>query len=276
MESITGENIKPNRWLKCVPNALTLCNSLCGFAAILYTLRAYEKYYNSNNALSVFAISAILICCAMIFDAFDGFAARLFHASSMHGLQMDSLADMVTFGVAPASLVAIMAHSLRDWDLNRSQELLIYVLCSVYLGGAALRLATYNVHAILEKKSDEQFSGLPSPGAAAAICVVVVFAYKTNIGLKQLAVILPYYAAVLGLLMVSPIPYVHAAKWLMSMGRNRRRAILFVIMLVAIGIFQIHALVTIIILYVLSGPVGWLYDKLFHRLPDTDLTESGN
>ena len=117
------ELIKTNRWLKCVPNSLTLCNSLCGFAAILYTLRAYERFYNSSNALSVFATSAVLICCAMIFDAFDGFAARLFNAASMHGIQMDSLADMVTFGVAPATLVAIMTHSLRDWDLNRTQEI---------------------------------------------------------------------------------------------------------------------------------------------------------
>ena len=137
------ELIKTNRWLKCVPNSLTLCNSLCGFAAILYTLRAYERFYNSSNALSVFATSAVLICCAMIFDAFDGFAARLFNAASMHGIQMDSLADMVTFGVAPATLVAIMTHSLRDWDLNRTQEILVYILCSVYLGCAALSGSGY-------------------------------------------------------------------------------------------------------------------------------------
>ena len=234
------ELIKTNRWLKCVPNSLTLCNSLCGFAAILYTLRAYERFYNSSNALSVFATSAVL----------------------MHGIQMDSLADMVTFGVAPATLVAIMTHSLRDWDLNRTQEIMVYILCSVYLGCAALRLATYNVHAILEKKSGDKFSGLPSPGAAAAICVVVVFASTTNIGLKQLAVILPYYAAVLGLLMVSPIPYTHAAKWLLSVRRNRKRALLLVVMLVAVAVFRIQALTAIITLYILSGPAGWVWHKL--------------
>ena len=241
------ELIKTNRWLKCVPNSLTLCNSLCGFAAILYTLRAYERFYNSSNALSVFATSAVLICCAMIFDAFDGFAARLFNAASMHGIQMDSLADMVTFGVAPATLVAIMTHSLRDWDLNRTQEIMVYILCSVYLGCAALRLATYNVHAILEKKSGDKFSGLPSPGAAAAICVVVVFASTTNIGLKQLAVILPY---------------THAAKWLLSVRRNRKRALLLVVMLVAVAVFRIQALTAIITLYILSGPAGWVWHKL--------------
>ena len=99
--------VERNRWLRFVPNSLTLGNSLCGFAAILYTLRAYE---GRDLDLGIFAVSAWVILCAMIFDALDGFAARIFNAASMHGVQKDSLADMVTFGVAPATLVAIFAH----------------------------------------------------------------------------------------------------------------------------------------------------------------------
>ncbi|MBR2633495.1 MAG: CDP-alcohol phosphatidyltransferase family protein [Lentisphaeria bacterium] len=159
--------------LKFLPNTLTIFNSICGFIAIIYTLRAYET---EPGNMRVFCISAIMIFSAMVFDALDGLAARLLDAASEKGIQMDSLSDMVTFGVAPAVLVAIMTHSLRDWAMDRSQELLVYALCSIYIGCAALRLATYNVMAMSkEKKDGNYFSGLPSPGAAAAICVMVFF-----------------------------------------------------------------------------------------------------
>jgi len=251
--------------LRHVPNALTLCNSLCGFAAILYTLRAYE-YNETHQALWVFVVSSIMIFSAMVFDAMDGFAARLLDAASLHGIQMDSLSDMVTFGVAPATLVAIMTHCLRDWSLNRTQEIWVYLACSVYLGGAALRLATYNVHAMQEKKSSEYFSGLPSPGAAAALCVVVFFAYawggSTDAVLRKLAFILPCYAAVLGLLMTSTIPYVHAAKWLLSVRRSKVRLAMLIAMLAIAVIFRTSGLMFLVTAYVFSGPVTWMIRKL--------------
>ena len=62
--------------------------------------------------------------------------------------------------------------------------------------------------------------------------------------------------------MVSPIPYTHAAKWLLSVRRNRKRALLLVVMLVAVAVFRIQALTVIIPLYILSGPAGWLWRKL--------------
>ena len=207
-------SLRDARIFKIVPNSLTIGNSLCGFMAILYTLRAYDDSRDTSAMLLVFVVSAWMIFAAMIFDALDGFAARAFNATSMTGIQMDSLADMVTFGVAPATLVAIMTHVLRG-ELTDTQILATYALCSVYLGCAALRLAIYNVKAMAEHKNSKSFSGLPSPGGAAAICVTIFFVYSlstrdtVNIDLKRLAFILPVYAAVLGLLMVSSIPYLH-------------------------------------------------------------------
>ncbi len=254
--------IERNKWLKAVPNSLTLCNSLCGFAAILYTLRVYERSVLCEpvNA-AIFAFSAWLILFAMVFDALDGFAARIFNAASMHGIQMDSLADMVTFGLAPATVVAIMTHTLRG-TLLPWQEIMVYLLCSVYLGGAALRLATYNVHAILNKKSGEKFSGLPSPGAAAAICSVVLYAQYSSLNLERLAFFLPAYAAVLGLLMVSPIPYTHFGKWIVSVRRNPRRLALLAIMVLGIFVFKALGLFVLVTLYILSGPALSLVDYL--------------
>jgi len=251
--------------LKCVPNALTIGNSLCGFIAILNTLRAYDDSANSDYILSVFVLSAMMIFAAMIFDALDGLAARAFHAASMTGIQMDSLADMVTFGVAPATLVAILAHRLYG-KLISWQVLIVYALCSVYLGCAALRLAIYNVKAITEHKNSKSFSGLPSPGGAAAICVIIFFVYALSPNessriMKLLAFILPGYAALLGLLMVSNIPYLHVGKWLVTMGRSLKKLLLFIVLMALVTIFRSYALAAIVTLYILSGPLSLLLPK---------------
>jgi len=207
-----------------------------------------------------------MILFAMIFDAFDGFTARLLHVASMYGIQMDSLSDMVTFGVAPATLVAIMAHNIRELATLR-EFIPVCVLCSIYIGCAALRLATYNVHAIVEKKSSEKFSGLPSPGAAAAICSVVFFSscIPENVSGRVLPVLmrfLPWYVAFLGLLMVSSIPYTHFAKWIVSTKRNRRRLIVLLCILVCwavISFFGYGLVVPFVFIngYVFWGPAGY-------------------
>lgn len=253
--------VERNRWLRFVPNSLTLGNSLCGFAAILYTLRAYE---GRDLDIGIFAVSAWVILCAMIFDALDGFAARIFNAASMHGVQMDSLADMVTFGVAPATLVAIFAHKLRG-ALLPNQEFIIYLLCSVYLGGAALRLATYNVHVIQGKKESANFSGLPSPGAAAAICSVVMLAQSERIPEDKIALWLPIYAAILGLLMVSPFEYFHFAKWLQTAFRNKKRLFAVAALVILVVCFRTAAFAALITLYVLGNPLYAIGKRLFGK-----------
>lgn len=242
------------RWLRHIPNALTICNSLFGFAAILYLVRACGQGADGEAIVAACVFSSWLIFSAMIFDAFDGFAARLLNAASMHGIQMDSLSDMVTFGVAPATMVAVLSTRLID-RLTPTQEGLIYVLCAVYLGCAALRLATYNVHAILQKKSSGTFTGLPSPGAAAAICVAVLFCRDSEIDMRQFAFALPFYAAILGLLMTSNVAYIHAGRWLQSARRNRWRFLLLIVLLALVAAFRLRGLMVVVTGYVLSGPV---------------------
>lgn len=261
------------RILVCIPNFLTLCNSLCGFAAILYSLSVYEHNAQPDNAmqiLNVLAVCAWIILFAMVFDALDGFVARLLNASSLHGIQMDSLADMVTFGLAPAVIIAIMTHWLTlenpSW---LGSAVVTYILCAVYVGCAALRLATYNVHALLEKKSGDLFCGLPSPGAAAGVCSVVMvwefFAEK----LQPLAVWLPVYAALLGLLMVSPIPYFHVGKYLASLKKRPRRLVWVILVAAVLIAAKLPGLVVLLNLYIFSAPVIW-FCKLFCRRKQTE------
>lgn len=258
--------LERNRWIKGIPNALTLCNSLCGFASILLTLQAYKYSDQPELMADIFAWSAGMILFAMVFDALDGFAARILNAASMHGIQMDSLSDMVTFGVAPATLVAVMAHNIHHIDALR-EYLPICILCAVYLGCAALRLATYNVHAIVEKKSSEKFSGLPSPGGAAAICALVIFSACDGIKQELLIRYLPFYAALLGILMVSTVPYMHLAKWIVSTKRNKKRLVFLLFLFALWGVSGIfynwYAFPTLVItVYVIWGPIAYIAVKL--------------
>ena len=293
-ESNSEQVIKHSLWYKKIPTLLTICNSICGFAAILHTLTAYEKALvgNSlnnktfssvafvNNLPSILAVSAWLILFAMIFDALDGWAARKLNATSLHGMQMDSLADMVTFGVAPAVVVAVNAHA-RAFEFHDEGTIYLWVWFSlfIYIGCAALRLALYNVHAMEDKKS-EGFSGLPSPGAAAAICSIFILGnHPDNLIPPEamtwiLGVFLPIYAGVLGVLMNSTIPYPHMGKWLFS-AKNRNRKL---VVLSVLGIFmffdpKLTCAVTITA-YVIGGPLKLIIKKLTGKsLPEDDIYE---
>ncbi len=245
--------IEENRWLKGIPTLLTIGNSLCGFGAILYSLHVYSSAKELTPR--ILTLSAFIVLAAMVFDALDGFTARLFHAASLRGLQMDSLADMVTFGVAPAVIVAVMAHRMKE--LKGGEYYFVWVMCAVYLGCAAFRLATYNVHAMVEKKSSDKFDGLPTPGAAAAICSLVIFFNAANSEHMLLITALPIYAGVLGVLMVSKVRYQHVGKWLQSVRRNRRRlALLFLFLALCCFFNPVYVGVVVVNAYILSGPFG--------------------
>lgn len=240
------------RKLRWLPNTLTLCNSWCGFASILWSLSVYES---ATDIYDVVLISSLIILGAMVFDVLDGFAARMLNATSMIGLQMDSLADMVTFGVAPAVLMVVSTHWLQGVQTTWGVRV-TYLLCAIYVGGAALRLATYNVKAMEHTGDSNIFHGLPSPGAAAAIVSVLLAMRACNLDLKNWVMVLPVYAAVLGILMVSPLPYRHLGKWLLTRKNNQPvKIMILIVLLFAVAIFREYAIFTVITLYVLSGPV---------------------
>ena len=239
------EYLNKNSWVKSVPNILTVCNSLCGFAAILTALQAYKF---DKNPESVFIVSSIMIICALVFDALDGFAARLLNAASLKGVQMDSLADMVTFGVAPAVLVAVMAHL---YSSTLYGYILAWILSAVYLAAAAHRLAQYNVQTMVEKKSSQKFYGLPTPGGAVAICSLI-FLFGDIDPNHSLVKILPFYAGLLGILLVSDIRYQHMGKWLATIRKNRKRQIFLGIVFICLILKP-----AIVIAVLVNGYVVW-------------------
>jgi len=264
------------QWYRFIPTGLTLGNSLCGFGAILNLLHIYAVTTIAEGA-EILGTSAWLIVGAMIFDMLDGWIARMLNAMSLHGAQMDSLADMVTFGVAPAVMVAVMAHTL---DARLIDYRWVWALCAVYMGCAALRLALYNVHAIAGTGKPTEFSGLPSPGAAAAVVTLVLFYTdpKLDADIAMLSQLLPVYAGVIGLLMVSPIEYPHVGRWLGSARHNKLKMLAVITLGILYG--WRPRLITMLAAnaYVLAGPVAHLVRICLTRLPvpppDTECNEA--
>lgn len=246
--------IERNKWLKAVPNTLTICNSLCGFLAILIALQAYSKH---SNLKLVFITSSCMILGAMIFDALDGFAARILNAGSLKGIQMDSLADMVTFGVAPAVLVSVIAHVYGSTSYG---YLLAWGLSAIYLAAVAHRLAKYNIMTMVEKKSSQKFYGLPSTGGAAAICSLVFLFFSNKIDPHHKFIkILPFYVSFLGFLMVSNIRYQHMGKWISTVRRSKLRLLLLVVIILFLIVEPGVGVAVVVNGYVIYGIISEIY-----------------
>ena len=249
--------IDKNRWLKAVPNILTVFNSLCGFLAILTTLKIYNY---PNDSRLVLVISSCMILGAMVFDALDGFAARILNAASLKGIQMDSLADMVTFGVAPAVLVSVIAHKYAATPYGYP---IAWALSAIYLAAAAHRLARYNVMTMVQKKSSQKFYGLSTTAAAAAICSIVFLLSSNEIDSSHYIVkILPFYAGFLGILMVSNIRYQHVGKWLVTVRRNNYRIILLTVVIVMVCVQPSISIAIVVNIYVFYG----LFKDIYRRM----------
>ncbi|MGY1726755.1 CDP-diacylglycerol--serine O-phosphatidyltransferase [Geodermatophilus sp. SYSU D01062] len=175
------------RALATLPSLFTLGNMMCGFAAILVSIRGQ------------YTLAAVLIGLSVLFDITDGAVARLVGAVSAFGLQFDSLADLVSFGLAPALLAFTLFSEGRDeWDP------LGWVVCFLWVACAAIRLARFNT--TIDPTADKRyFTGMPSPGAAGVV-LASVFAFGDQMqGRDRLWVLL--IVAVPALLMVSTIRF---------------------------------------------------------------------
>lgn len=145
-----------------LPNLITLSSVFCGFYAILLSMRGADE--------QDFYRAALLIVYAMFFDTIDGRVARLTKTQSALGVQLDSLADVISFGVAPAALV-------YRWSLE-SLGFLGVLVCFAYVSCGVIRLARFNVLTMGEsgapKKPGKYIIGLPIPGAAGIVVSLVV------------------------------------------------------------------------------------------------------
>jgi CDP-diacylglycerol--serine O-phosphatidyltransferase len=258
----------------------TLGNLVCGFFAIVVASRvpSPDKLIVDPGYLEDLMISGWLIFLAMVFDALDGHVARLSRTTSDFGAQLDSLCDLVTFGVAPAFLLVKLCPQFAS--LHRDA---VWIIAASFAVCAALRLARFNVETG-DEDDHLHFSGLPSPAAAASIASFAIMFYTLR--MKEwgafwddsvgeqihyvLQTLLPIFAVALALLMVSRIPYPHVVNQLFRGQRSLSHVVGVVFALVAIAVIRGYAVPLVCGGYALGPPVRFAWEKLVQRRHQED------
>lgn len=223
-----------------LPNLFTTLNILFGFYSMV-------QVYKGN-----FATAALFIVFSGVFDILDGKIARATHTTSQFGVEYDSLADLNSFGVAPALLMYVWALE----PLGRMGWLagFLYTICG------ALRLARFNTQAASGKS--DTFTGLPIPGAAGMNASLVLFCEKFGIIPSPVLVLLLLY--LLSFLMVSTIAYTSFKKPELFRKMNFNMLVMVILALFLIAAQHEIALFLIGVTYTASGPVA-MFNEMRHR-----------
>ena len=177
---------------KLVPSTITLMALASGITAIRFAV---------EDSKDKWAIAVALIIAAMIFDMLDGRAARLLGADSRFGAQLDSLADLVSFGVAPA--VILYKWSLHDIGNGG------WVAALVFCAASAIRLARFNVEQVRDEgatKGNPYFTGMPTPAAACMVLLPLLISFQFPDTFMHQAWVSVLFIAVTSVLMVSRLP----------------------------------------------------------------------
>ena len=222
------------------PTILTLANLFCGFSSLLLASAGH------------FESAVWIIIIASVFDSLDGKVARASGRSSEFGLQIDSLADVSSFGVAPSFLVyQYYFKSLGTVGIFLSFLPLLF---------AAIRLARFNIMAKDERKTGG-FLGLPSPMAALGIVSVVFLHAKTQWQFLQLVLII--LVPIVCLLMISTIKYsgLPIFSW-NSSRKNKIQLSFFIVSLLGFPIYPHYILTNFMVMYLFSGPFEILVTTL--------------
>jgi CDP-diacylglycerol--serine O-phosphatidyltransferase len=258
------------RKIAIVPTLLTLGNGVCGFAAIAYASkilpRGHLGFSLEDNAY-YYGLSGLFILMAMVFDALDGYAARLSKTASAFGGQLDSLCDAISFGAAPAFLLLRIG---QDWSFARVRQA-IAVVAALYLVCAILRLARFNVENSPDPSSHKRFKGLPSPAAGGCLAALAIldasggwfkewFSSTWTAANSQhvhdfVQYMAPVGALFVALLMVSRVPYPHLTNQLLRGRRPFRFIVQAVLLVFVVALVPDVALFLAFWIYTLSGPI---------------------
>ena len=237
-----------------IPTFLTVMNLFFGFRCMVNSMRAMQAITDGNiaQAMDYFQVACFSLFVAAIFDTFDGLIARSLHATSEFGKEYDSLADVVTFGAAPAVLV-------YAWGLH-TLDRLGGGIAFLFLVAVSLRLARFNV---MTGKSDYRyFVGLPSPAGALTIAAIVNYA-PLPIRDPAFAMVMLLTTTFVAFAMVSPI------RWRSQKGLNlqkERSLMTLLVLALMLGIFSKwprELLFVMAIGYLASGPLMRLWSIAF-------------
>ena len=238
-----------------IPNFITSLNLASGFIAIIFAF---------NGDLLT---ASWLILAAMVFDFLDGFSARLLKAYSEIGKELDSLADVVSFGVAPA----VILYQLLTGALSVSiplfadgvvlKDLLIILVPVLMPVCAALRLAKFNI----DTTQTTSFKGLPTPANALAVISIIIAArYSDSKVIDSFTVssaALIIFTIIISLLMVTRIPLLSLKTSNLKFKGNEGRYLLITAVVVALAVFGLAGTTLIIPLYILVSIISLLFGK---------------
>ena len=275
------------KYITILPSLVTIINGACGFAAITFASQAVtsETGQWSYHRLVVpyFAMAGYMILLAMVADMLDGRLARMSKSTSSFGGQLDSLCDIVSFGVAPAFLmIKIIEHKLSGLtEINpiviSFLERFIWLAAATYLSCAAIRLARFNVENEEDESSHMSFVGLPTPAAAGIIASLVIFHQETVPDItehnmlagvvleKAIVYSLPALALVLAVLMVSRVRYAHVLNQYIR-GKKPFAHLIWILLFLGLIIWCWQlAFVVIFCGFAASGFLKWFYCRFFRR-----------
>ena len=271
------------------PTVMTLGNVFCGFLSIGFVLRA-QSAWSASGDMGEFGrwigLAGWFIFFGMVFDALDGKVARMSKTTSNFGEELDSLADMVTFGVAPALIVKVLATQQHFLPRVGWATSALFVLC------AALRLARFNVETSREEEAHMYFKGLPTPAAAGFIAALTIMFYELReeeamgaqlAGIaKALAPVLdgllyamPFVAVVLAVLMVSNIRYMHAINRLLRGHQPLHYLVTLMLLVLAAWLAKPFSLPLFAGVYIMIGIVGGIKDALYTTFKSKEGEKAG-
>ncbi len=233
------------RGIFILPSSFTVSNIFCGFYAVSCAIKGNME------------LAGVLIGIAMILDALDGRLARMTNTTSDFGVQFDSLADVITFGMAPAVLVYLWAFYHYEGNLSISRA--GWLVSFVFLICAASRLARFNVQSTAAPDK-RYFIGMPTP-AAAAVVGSTIYCFPERLDGDSRAIAVLIAMALLAFLMVSRIKYRSFKDLNLKQPRSYRAVVLIALIIVGIALDPQRMLITVSTVYALSGMIGYVIGK---------------
>ena len=220
-----------------IPNMLTLGNLICGSSAVVALLMHAD-----------FELAFWLVVASAVFDFFDGFAARLLKSVSAIGVELDSLADMVSFGLVPSVAMFCL------WDVAPSSDLPTWMryLTLTIVAFSALRLAKFNI----DDTQTTEFCGLPTPANGLFCLSLAMLMAAGSISLPQWAILT--ISIGMAYMLISPIRMFALKFKGFGWKGNELRYSFILLSVLIIALFTRYAIPTIIIIYVTLSFVRWI------------------
>ena len=285
------------KYIAVLPSFITLMNGALGFIAIVFASRSPEArwsfFFLRDSPISFFVLAGYMIFLAMIADALDGRVARLTRTTSSFGGQLDSLSDIVSFGIAPAFLmIRLVEFHLASLSLQQLKyfgliERGMFFSAILYAMCAMVRLARFNVENEEDESAHMNFSGLPSPAAAGVVVSIVIlqqrffssFLGKSIEMFHALQIVtvsaLPVITLLAGILMVSRIRYPHVPNQLF----RRKKTLAGLLAIFACGLLVVWNIQLAMVIgfcgFAAAGVIRWILVSLFRKARPTHPPSAG-